>query len=67
MFFVLRKCFLFCLSREKEGCRYLCKRFSRLLGTKIKKRIFVGPDMKKLTNDKNFENCLGKAEKRCLD
>ena len=40
----------------------ICAESSLVLDAKIKERIFVGPDIRMLMNDENFESCLGEAE-----
>ena len=43
--------------------KYLCRKFPGLSDAKIKEEVFVGPDIRKLMNDENFESSLGEAEK----
>ena len=55
--------FVKALPREGEGFTYLCRKFPGLSDAKIKEGVFVGPDIRKLMKDENFEDCLGEAEK----
>ena len=51
------------LPREGDGFTYLCRKYPGVLDVKIKQRVFVGPNIRKLMDDENFKSCLGEAEK----
>ena len=59
----LMKQFAKALPREGDGFTYLCRKFHDVSDTKIREGLFVGPNIRKLMNDENFDSCLGEAEK----
>jgi DNA repair photolyase len=46
------------LDKESAAFKYLIQKFPSLSETKIKEGIFVGPDIRQLLNDNNFEQTL---------
>lgn len=51
------------MNKEVEGFCYLRQMFPRVTDTKIKKGIFVGPEIRDIINDKPFEDLLVGLEK----
>ncbi|GBN12431.1 hypothetical protein AVEN_101832-1 [Araneus ventricosus] len=43
------------LPKEGEYFKYLCDQFPGLSEAKLKERMFVGPDIRKMLKDENFE------------
>jgi hypothetical protein len=59
-----------CQSYGQEWTRfffYLKEKFPRLSGDKIKESIFVGPQIRDLIKDNNFESRLNELEKKSVD
>ncbi|GBO10313.1 hypothetical protein AVEN_154387-1 [Araneus ventricosus] len=42
-------------SKESECLKYLCEQFSGLSEVKLKEGVFVGPDIRKMMKDENYE------------
>lgn len=59
----LMKQFVKALPKEGECFRYLCGQFPGLSEAKLKEGIFVGPDIRKLMRDPNFEDTIETKEK----
>ena len=59
----LMKQFVKALPKEGETFRYLCEQFLGLSEAKLKEGIFVGPDIRKLLRDTNFETKMESKEK----
>ena len=52
---------------ENTSMKHICNKFPALSQTKLKKGIFVGPQIKKLLKDENFDPTLPETEKvACL-
>lgn len=61
---------------KTENCfQYLCRQFPNILAEKLKERIFVGPDIRKLLCDDHFESTMAgnrtaslvKFQKGCVE
>lgn len=59
----LMKQFVKALPQDAEGFKYLRSKFPALSDAKVKEGVFVGPDIRKLVKDENFENSLSDPEK----
>lgn len=59
----LMKQFVKALSKEGECFKYICHRFSQLSEAKLKEGVFIGPDIRKLLKDENFETKMDEVEK----
>lgn len=59
----LMKQFVKALSKTEPCFQYLCQKFPGLSEAKLKEGIFVGPDIRKLMQDPNFENAMNLQEK----
>ena len=57
------KNFVKAMNKTGEAFLYLCKKFPRLSAAKIKKGVFVGPQIGKLFKDEHFNNILEGNEK----
>ena len=58
----LMKNFVKAMDKNGEGFQYIKNKFPRISEAKIKEGIFVGPDIRQLMNDKNFESTLSVEE-----
>lgn len=58
----LMKNFVKALDRDGAAFEYLTKVFPKISYAKIKEGIFVGPDIRKLMDDRKFTQCLSSAE-----
>ena len=58
----LMKNFVKALNKEGEGFKYLREVFSKLSDAKLREGIFVGPDIRKLLKDENFDMKLNNVE-----
>lgn len=54
----------FVKAKDGEGFKYLKQIFPKISNAKIKEGIFVGPQIRKLQKDKNFESVLTCMEKQ---
>jgi hypothetical protein len=59
----LMKQFVKALQRGGNCFRYLCSKFSGLSEAKLKERIFVGPDIRKLILDEMFETTMSRVQR----
>lgn len=59
----LMKQFVKALPKDGETFKYLEKKFPGLSEAKLKEGVFVGPDIRKLMKDNQFEKVMKKAEK----
>lgn len=59
----LMKQFVKALSKQGECFKYLCNKFPSLSEAKLKEGIFVGPDIRKLMKDEDFETKMNFEEK----
>ncbi|KAI6660741.1 hypothetical protein LOD99_10248 [Oopsacas minuta] len=50
-------------NEEGEGFKYLKDKFPKVSDAKIKEGIFIGPQIRELFKDLNFEACLNSVEK----
>ncbi|KAI6650048.1 hypothetical protein LOD99_6263 [Oopsacas minuta] len=50
-------------NEEGEGFKYLKDKFPKVSDAKIKVGIFIGPQIRELFKDLNFEGCLNSVEK----
>ena len=57
------KQFVKALDKNENCFKYLSKKFPRISDAKIKEGIFVGPDIRKLIKDINFEKTVTSVEK----
>lgn len=58
----LMKNFVKAMEREGSGFQFLKSKFPKISDAKIKEGIFVGPDIRKLMNDIQFEDSLNDCE-----
>ncbi len=58
----LMKNFVKSLDKEGAGFRYLREMFPKLSDAKMKEGVFVGPQIRKVFKDQNFETSLNKIE-----
>ncbi|UYV85009.1 hypothetical protein LAZ67_X004242 [Cordylochernes scorpioides] len=58
----LMKNFVKTMDRNASGFAYLKQKFSRISEAKIKEGIFVGPQIRELQQDGNFQNSLNEVE-----
>lgn len=54
----LMKQFVKALNKEGDCFKYLCQKFSSLSDAKLKEGIFIGPHIRTLMNDKEFETTM---------
>lgn len=59
----LMKQFVKALPKDGECFKYLCEKFPHLSEAKLKEGVFVGPDIRKMMFDSNFENKMTTKEK----
>ncbi|GBL69401.1 hypothetical protein AVEN_35913-1, partial [Araneus ventricosus] len=60
----LMKQFVKALPKEGECFKYLCDQFPGLPEAKLKEGVFVGPDIRKMMKDENFELKIEKNERK---
>lgn len=60
----LMKVFVKALSKERKAITYLRSMFPRLSEAKIKEGVFIGPQIKAVLKNEEFESKLNKTEKR---
>ena len=58
----MMKQFVKTLPKDGETFKYLSSKFPRLSEAKLKEGVFVGPDIRKLMKDNNFENVMNNVE-----
>ena len=58
----LIKQFVKAFPKEGECFKYLCDQFSGLSEQKLKDDVFVGPDVRKMMKDENFEKKMERNE-----
>lgn len=63
----LMKNFVKAMNKSGDGFQYLQKKFPRISDAKIKEGIFVGPQIRELFNDEQFEENLNLVELRAWD
>ena len=59
----MMKQFVKALPKDRETFKYLSSKFPRLPEAKVKEGVFVGPDIRKLMKDNNFENVMNDVER----
>ncbi|GBP88774.1 hypothetical protein EVAR_65373_1 [Eumeta japonica] len=52
------------MNKDGGGFQYLKTKFTRISDAKMKEGIFVGPQIRELMKDSNFESTLNEAEQR---
>ncbi|GBM72250.1 hypothetical protein AVEN_221184-1 [Araneus ventricosus] len=57
------KQFVKALPKEGECFKYLCDQFPGLSEAKLKEGVFVGPDIRKMMKDENFETKMEANER----
>ena len=60
----LIKQFVKAMDVNGRGFAYLTDKFPRLSSAKVKEGVFVGPQIRELKRDPNFEECLSEKEKK---
>jgi len=60
----LTKIFVQAVDKESEGFGCLMQKFPQISEAKLKKGVFVGPQIKQLFKDQNFSTNLNSAERR---
>lgn len=50
------------MDKERAGFIYIRKKFPKISDAKIREGVFVGPQIRKLFKDPNFESILKKVE-----
>ena len=63
----LMKQFVRALDTNRPCFKYLCNKFPSLSYDKVKSGIFVGPQIRKLMLDSDFENVMCDLEKKCME
>ncbi|GBM47997.1 hypothetical protein AVEN_34334-1 [Araneus ventricosus] len=58
------KQFVKALPKEGECFKYLCDQFPGLSEEKLKEGVFVGPDIRKMMKDENFETKMETNERK---
>ncbi|GBN38229.1 hypothetical protein AVEN_120562-1 [Araneus ventricosus] len=58
------KQFVKALPKEGECFKYLCGQFPGLSEEKLKEGVFVGPDIRKMMTDDNFETIMETKERK---
>lgn len=61
------KQFIKALNKDGACYQYLWSQFSNLFDAKVGKGVFVGPDIRKLMKDTNFEKTMTLTEKEAWD
>ena len=59
----LMKNFVKAMDKSKAGFKYLAAKFPRLNEAEIKKSVFIGPQIRQLLQDKEFNQTLVGKEK----
>ena len=59
----MMKQFVKALPKDGETFKYLSRKFPRLTKAKLKEGVFVGPDIRKLMKDNNFEFVMNNVER----
>jgi hypothetical protein len=59
----LMKNFVKALSKDSDAFKYVCEMFPKLSYAKVKEGIFVGPQIRKLIADEQFDNILDATER----
>jgi len=60
----LTKIFVQAVDKESEGFGYARQKFPKISEAKLKKGVFVGPQIKQLFKDKDFSTNLNFTERR---
>ncbi|GBN61762.1 hypothetical protein AVEN_8143-1 [Araneus ventricosus] len=55
------------LPKEGECFKYLCDQFLGLSEVKLKEGVFVGPDIRKMMKDENFETKIETNERKAWE
>ncbi|GBO06096.1 hypothetical protein AVEN_245217-1 [Araneus ventricosus] len=63
----LMKQFVKALPKEGECFKYLCDQFPGLSEAKLKEGVFIGPDIRKIMKDENFETKMETNERKALE
>ncbi|GBM53251.1 hypothetical protein AVEN_128419-1 [Araneus ventricosus] len=61
------KQFIKALPKESECFKYLCDQFPGLSEAKLKEGVFVGPDIRKMMKDENFETKIETNERKAWE
>ncbi|GBM70932.1 hypothetical protein AVEN_111991-1 [Araneus ventricosus] len=61
------KQFVKALPKEGECFKYLCDQFPRLSEAKLKEGVFIGPDIRKMMKDENFETKMERNERKAWE
>ncbi|GBL90588.1 hypothetical protein AVEN_179491-1 [Araneus ventricosus] len=61
------KQFVKALPKEGESFKYLCDQFPGLSETKLKEGVFIGPDIRKIMKDENFETKMETNERKAWE
>ncbi|GBO40503.1 hypothetical protein AVEN_112430-1 [Araneus ventricosus] len=61
------KQFLKVLPKEGECFKYLCDQFPGLSEAKLKEGVFIGPDIRKIMKDENFETKMEINERKAWE
>ncbi|GBN83916.1 hypothetical protein AVEN_177652-1 [Araneus ventricosus] len=61
------KQFVKALPKEGECFKYLCDQFMGLSEAKLNEGVFVGPDIRKMTKDENFETKMETNERKAWE
>ncbi|GBL75035.1 hypothetical protein AVEN_243825-1 [Araneus ventricosus] len=61
------KQFVKALPKEDECFKYLCDQFPGLSEAKLKEGVFVGPDIRKMMKDDNFETKMETNERKAWE
>lgn len=59
----IMKQFVKALNKENECFKYICSKFPSITDAKLKEGIFVGPQIRKLLTDSEFEKTMNDCEK----
>jgi hypothetical protein len=59
----LMKSFVKAMDQDGQGFLYLQGKFPRISNAKIKEGIFIGPKIRELMKDQDFERSLNESEK----
>ena len=60
----LMKQFVKAIDKNGECFKYICSKFPKLSDAKLKEGVFVGPDIRFLCRDENFQNSMTLIEKK---
>ncbi|GBN15865.1 hypothetical protein AVEN_17984-1 [Araneus ventricosus] len=61
------KQFVKALPKEGEFFKYLCDQYSGLSEAKLKEGVFIGPDIRKIMKDENFETKMETNERKAWE